>query len=75
MLGQGHAPKGDLPMLMLHSESRTQGGALEWLARPRACSIQRHAVATRSIQSHGYRKSIGLGVGLGLGLGSGSGLG
>ena len=33
---------------------------MEWLARPRARSIQRHAVATRSIQSRGYRESIGL---------------
>ena len=36
------------------------GRALEWLARPRACSIRRHAVATRSIQSRGYRESVGL---------------
>ena len=46
-------------MPMLHPETRTQEGALEWLARPRACSIQRHTVATRSIQSRGYRESIG----------------
>ena len=90
VLGQGHAPYGDTPMRMLHSETGTQGEhwrwrarpgeysvrrhahahalyremstgrALEWLARPRACSIRRHAVATRSIQSRGYRESVGL---------------